>query len=210
MRIGIVEDQAMFRQMIRRFCEREWKLDVVVEVGTMRDAVRELVRYAPSLVLLDLYLPDLTGFQIVEQVGAQIPDMRFLALSGYCDDMTVINVLKSGIHGFVNKSHTGIQEIREAIGVLANGGIYFSKVFQEKRLAQLNDPHFFAKILSDRELEVLSLVGIGKGDAEISERLGISLRTVEKYKSNVLHKLRLENTTKMMVFAIEHGLAHRV
>jgi two-component system response regulator NreC len=204
-KIVIVEDHLMIRDVIRKVCSSEFGYTVVGETDSGVEAVDLILKRKPDVVVLDLSLPDMDGFNVAERVLKVMPSLRILMLSSHCDDYTLFRVEKSGVHGFIDKNSNTIEILRDALKSISEGRIYFSQAFQNARMARRTDPRSFIKILSDWERAILSLIGQGLSDDEIGERLNLSPRTVQTHRSNILRKLNLKGTPKLIAFAIENG-----
>ncbi|HYD82473.1 MAG TPA: response regulator transcription factor [Opitutus sp.] len=205
MRIVIVEDHLMFRDVIRKICTTQFGHEVVGETDSGVKAVELILELSPDVVILDLSLPDMDGFNVVDRVFAAMPGLRILVLSSHCDDYTLFRVEKSGVHGFIDKNSNTVETLQDALSSIAAGRIYFSAAFQSAKLARRTDPRSFTKVLSEWERAILSLIGQGLSDEEIGARLNLSHRTVQTHRSNILRKLDIKGTPKLIAFAIEHG-----
>jgi two-component system response regulator NreC len=205
MRILIVEDHLMFREVLRKACARDLRHDVVGEAADGRSAIELAIKTSPDLVLLDLHLPNLDGFGVVEALHQAAPKVRILVLSSHCDDYTVFRVEKSRVQGFVDKNTNTVTILKAAISAVGQGKTYFSETFLRIKAARHDNPKSFDKLLTDRERAVLSLIGEPQSDREIAARLGISAETVEKHRFNLLGKLGLQSTTELARYAREHG-----
>lgn len=195
----------MFREVIRQICSRQFGHEIVGETDSGVAAVELILREKPDAVILDLSLPDMDGFNVVDKVLGAMPELRILVLSSHCDDYTLFRVEKSGVHGFLDKNSNTVDTLREALKTIGEGRAYFSAAFQQAKIARRNDPRSFTKVLSEWERAILSLIGQGLNDVEIGERLQLSPRTVQTHRSHLLQKLNLKGTPKLIAFAIEHG-----
>jgi len=195
----------MFREAIRKAVTRELGHKVVGECGTGAEAVEHALRLRPEGILLDLSLPDFDGLTVVDRLHQAKFTPRILILSSHCDDYTLFRVERAGVDGFVDKNANTTAILGEALHAIEAGRCFYSTVFQEVRRARRDDPRAFTKVLTEWELEILSLIGLGLSDAEIGQRLQISPRTVQTHRSNLLRKLKVSGTPKLMRFAIEHG-----
>jgi len=204
-KIAIIEDHLMFREVLRKVCSRDLRHEVVGEAADGRAAVTMVTATQPDLVLLDLHLPNLDGFGVVEAVQEAVPKARILVLSSHCDDYTVFRVEKSRVQGFVDKNTNTVTILKAAITAVGQGKTYFSETFQRIKAARHNDPQSFDKLLTDRERAVLTLIGEPQSDREIATRLGISAETVEKHRFNLLGKLGMSSTAELSRYAREHG-----
>ncbi len=204
-RIVIVEDHLMFREVLRKICERDLKHEVVGEAADGKSAVELIGTTRPDLVLLDLHLPNLDGFGVIEEIRKIVPDVLILVLSSHCDNYTVFRAEKARVQGFVDKNTNSIVALKHAIGRVASGATSFSEAFKRIRAQRQNDPSSFDKLLGNQERTVLSLVGQSLKDENIAERLGISIQTVSKHRLNIIRKLGLTNTTELVRYAREQG-----
>ena len=204
-RIVIVEDHAMFREVLRKVCTRELRHKVVGEASDGRGAVQLVVANIPDLVLLDLHLPNLDGFGVVAALQQAVPSVRILVLSSHCDDYTVYRAERYHVQGFVDKNTNTVAILKAAITAVGEGRTYFSAEFLRVKSARHGNPHSFDKLLTDREREVLGLIGEPFHDREIAKRLGLAEETVEKHRFNILRKLDLEGTAELVRYAQDHG-----
>ncbi len=204
-RIVIVEDHVMFREVVRKVCEKELDLDVVGEAGDGLRAIEIVAETKPDLVLLDLHLPGLDGFGVVESIRGLVPEVRILVLSSRCDEYTVYRAEKAHVQGFVDKNTNSVAALKEAIANVVEGRVAFSAAFRKVKAARHRDPHSFDKVLTNRERNVVAMIGEPLSDEEIGRRLAISRDTVQKHRLNAIHKLGLKSTTDLVRYAREHG-----
>lgn len=205
MRIVIVEDHLMFREVLRKVCAEDLGHSVVGEADDGRKAVDVVSQTNPDLVLLDLHLPNLDGFGVVEEIRKVVRDVRVLVLSSHCDEFTVYRAERAKVQGFVDKNTNTVATLKEAIGTVADGRVWFSEAFRRVKAARHRDPNSFDKLLSARERDVLTLVAAPFTDKVIAERLALSVETVEKHRFNILRKLALNSTEELVRYAREHG-----
>jgi DNA-binding NarL/FixJ family response regulator len=204
-RIVIVEDHLMFREVIRKVCTKELGHEVVGEADDGKLAVDVVGSTNPELVLLDLHLPSLDGFAVVEAIRRKAPLVKILVLSSHCDEYTVYRSERAHVQGFVDKNTSSVEALKTAISTIAAGRVWYSEAFLEAKSARHRNPRSFDKLLTDRERVVLALVGLPLTDAEISRELAISEATVEKHRFNILRKLELRTTAELARYARDHG-----
>lgn len=205
-KLVIVEDHVLFREVLRKLCEKEFGFTVAGEAGTGRAAVEAIRVHKPQIVLLDLNLPDGDGFDVIDQIQPQMPELRFLVLSSYCSDYALYRVEKSAVHGFVDKNTQSVEMLREALKAVSQGHCYYSPAFMEAKLERHRDSNSYIKVLSNRERELLGFMGQSLTDEEIAAKLGLAAKTVETHRGSILRKLGIPNTPKLIRFAIEMGL----
>ncbi len=205
MRIVIVEDHVMFREVLRKVCTQELRHEVVGEAGDGRQAVALVLRLAPDLVLLDLHLPHLDGFGVAEALRLAAPQIRILVLSSHCDSYTVFRAEQARVQGFVDKNTSAVAVLKRAIAAVGEGHVYFSEAFLRIKAERHGDPFSFEKLLTAREQTVLALIGEPLTDQEVADRLGLAKETAEKHRHNLLGKLGLGSTAELVRYAVDHG-----
>lgn len=195
----------MFREVLRKVCVDELRHELVGETDDGARAVDLVTRTNPDLVLLDLHLPSLDGFGVVEAMRKTAPQAKILVLSSHCDEYTVYRCERAHVQGFVDKNTNSVATLKQAIGAVAEGKVWFSAAFARAKAARHRDPRSFDKLLTDRERDILARVGVPLTDAEIAADLKISEETVEKHRFNILRKLELHSTAELVRYAREHG-----
>ncbi len=195
----------MFREVLRKICVDDLRHDVVGEADDGRRAVALVAETGPDLVLLDLHLPNLDGFGVVEAIRKTQPNVRVLVLSSHCDSYTVFRAERARVQGFVDKNTTTVAALKTAITAVAAGRVSFSEAFHRIKAERLNDPHSFDKLLTERERTLLSMIGQPLNDDEIAAQLAISQETVEKHRANLRRKLGMGSTAELVRYAHEHG-----
>jgi DNA-binding NarL/FixJ family response regulator len=209
MRIVIVEDQLMFREALRKACVQDLGHQVVGETESGLVGVTLVAKHRPDVLLLDLSLPELDGFSVIERIRPISPATKIIVVSGYLDDYTLLEIDKADVHGFVDKNTNQIATLKAALLAVAAGKKYFSATYTAVRRNRLKDPNWFTKLLSRAELRVLALIGLGLDNAEIGSRLGISPRTAQVHRTNILAKLKLRGTPKLIMYALQRGFTAR-
>jgi DNA-binding NarL/FixJ family response regulator len=204
-RIAIIEDHQMFRELLKKVCIEDLHYEVVAEAGDGYQAIEAVKETTPDLVLLDLHLPRLDGFAVVEEVRKIDPRIRILVLSSHCDDYTVFRLDGLHVHGFVDKNTNSVVTLRTAIQAVDMGKVWYSETFQRVKSTRCRDPHSFDKVLTDRERTVLSLLGDSWSDQEIAVQLSIFAETARKHRFNILRKLDLATSSQLRRYARDHG-----
>jgi len=207
-RVFVVDDHDLFRVGIRHGLPGD--IVVIGEASEVGPAVEMIKARLPDVVLLDVHLPGGGGRYVIEGVRKTHPEVKFLALSASDAAEDVVAVVRAGARGYVTKS-IAPHELGEAIHRVAGGDVVFSPrlagfvldAFSSIPAGQV-DPEL--DLLSDREREVLQLIARGYTYREVSEELGISIKTVESHVSSVLRKLQLSNRNELTRWAIERKL----
>ena len=206
MRIAIVEDERLFRDVLRKACTMELGHEVVGEAGTGREALQVVPAVLPDLLLLDIHLPDMDGLDVLRVLRRKRALLRTLLISSYFDEYTLCRIEQAAVQGFIDKSTNTVAELGLAIRAIEGGSTYFPSPFTEARRAHSRNPMAFDKILTDREQVVLSLIGEPLSDAEIAAQLNLSPETIEKHRFNIMRKLGLRSRAESARFARRCGL----
>jgi DNA-binding NarL/FixJ family response regulator len=207
--VVIVDDHAIFRSGVR--AELEGLIDVLADIGSVEEAVREIVERKPDVVLLDVHMPGGGGVEVIRRVAHDRPAQRFLALSVSDAAEDVIAVVRAGARGYVTKSISG-PELAAAVARVRDGDAVFSPrlagfvldAFAGQFTEAEADPELDQ--LTMREREVLRLIARGYLYKEIGVELSISPKTVEAHVSAVLRKLQLSNRHELSRWAVERRL----
>lgn len=208
-RVVVVDDHAMFRSGVRH--DIGARVQIVGEGEDVPTAVAAILAATPDVVLLDVHLPGGGGVEVLKQVLAVEPEIRFLALSVSDAAEDVIGVIRAGARGYVTKSISA-DELVEAIGRVAEGDAVFSPRLAGFVLDAFSGSIDVASIdedldrLSQREREVLRLIARGYAYKEIARELFISIKTVETHVSSVLRKLQLSNRHQLTRWATDRKL----
>jgi two-component system response regulator NreC len=209
MRIAVLDDHYLFRELLIKICQEDSRFSVVGETGLCAEGYSIVCTLRPDLVLLDLFFPDGDGFELAQIVARDVPNCRIIAISSNCDDYTVFRAEKHRLAGFLDKSTLTIATLRTALNEVAQGRNFFCGTFIRISSERLKSSTDFGKILSDREIELLSLIGSALTDQEIGARLRISPTTVQTHRSHIMRKLGISSTPKLIHFALTRGFVNR-
>jgi two-component system response regulator NreC len=201
----VLEDQTMVRELLALACAQALPKAKVETAGTRAAALASAKKSPPDLVLLDLVLPDGDGLDLLPEVFAAAPSAKVIALSSHIDEFTLHRALNSRVHGILDKNEQPVRILREAIAAVLDGKQYLSSYVQRLRASVRADPTAFDKILSDREQEVLRLIGEGLNNEAVAARLKISVSTAKNHRLNIMAKLDLHSTPQLIRYAIEKG-----
>jgi len=213
-KIVIAEDHTILREGLHALISSEAEYEVVGEAGDGRDAIRLAERLEPDLILMDLSMPNMNGMDAIREIKRRTPNIKVIALTVHKTEEYILATLQSGANGYVLKDATHA-ELMMAIRSVMDGKTFLSPGVSEKVIDGYLEGHKGLKTqsswdtLSPREREVLKLIAEGKKNREIAEYLYLSLKTVEKHRSNLMKKLDLHNAAALTAFAIEKGLVHQ-
>lgn len=208
----LVDDHALVREGLRMVLEAEKDIRVIAEARNGREAVEMVKKFRPAVVVMDIAMPLLNGFEATRQVIKLLPDTKILILSAHSDDEYVNQMIEIGAAGYLIKQNSA-QVLSRAIRAVQKDGIFFCADI-EKRLAKKNrksmsrDGTLKSKTvrLSSREAEVLQLIAEGKANKEIASELTISIKTVEKHRQHLMEKLDIHDTAGLTRHAISSGV----
>lgn len=204
-RVVIIEDQRMFAEFLSLHC-RELRMEVVATCGTGAAGLAAVRKGFVDLLLLDLSLPDADGLELARVLMAEFPLLKVLGVSAHHDPYTMLQVQRLGLHGFIDKHDQRPEVLSEAIKSVLSGHIYYSPVVVESCASLRRDPKAFIRVLSDYEIRILSLIGESKTDDEIAAILAISATTVQSRRRDIMKKIDVHSTPKLIHFAIINGL----
>jgi DNA-binding NarL/FixJ family response regulator len=210
--IVIAEDHAMLRAGIRALLAADSDIEVVGEADNGKDAVRLACSLAPTLVLMDLNMPGSNGLEAIAEIKRRAPEVKILVITMHKVDEYIQEALRNGASGYILKE-SGHDELRTAIRTVLSGKVYLSPEISERVvnafLAGNNRPAAPVTAwdtLTTREREILKLVAEGHGNKRIADYLCLSVKTVEKHRSSLMHKLGLHNAAMLTAYAIEKGV----
>lgn len=213
-RIVIAEDYRILREGLRSLLTEDRSLEIVAEAEDGIEAIRCVEMHKPELLLLDLSMPRMGGIDVIKEIKSRFPETKILVLTMQDSDEYILEAIRCGANGYCLKEASR-QELFDAIKRVLVGKAYLSPAISEKVMDDYLEGRPTLKIhttwetVTRREKEVLKLVGEGCKNKEIAERLGISIKTVEKHRANIMSKLDLHSTSAMAAYAIKKGLVHK-
>ena len=206
-RLLLVDDHPIMRHGLAQLIRNEEGLEVCAEAGTARAGLDAVGEFKPDLVVIDLTLPDKNGLELLKDIQAVYPGTLCLVLSMHDESMYGERALRAGARGYIMKEAAADHLITAARKVL-NGGIYVSDSMASRMLEQVTGNRQKASTaaidtLTDRELEVLELIGQGVATKLIAERLKISARTVEAHRAHIKEKLSIADGAALVRHAVQ-------
>lgn len=207
-RILLADDHTLVRAGVRRILEAEPGFQVVGEVSDGAAALEALAAGPVDVLVLDLTMPGLDGFEVLRRARAQWPDLKVLVLTMHADAEYVARAVQDGADGYLLKD-SAVQDLVAAIAAVRAGRAYYSPPVQ-RELSELLRAHAAPPrpmdTLTEREREVLRLVVKGRSTKEIASELDISTRTVETHRANLMRKLNIKSVALLTQFAIRERL----
>jgi DNA-binding NarL/FixJ family response regulator len=208
-RVLLVDDHGVVRRGLRGYLELLDDIDVVGEAENGLIAVEMSAQLVPDVVLMDIVMPQLDGIGAIERIKAAQPGVQIVALTSFIEEDKVLAAIESGASGFILKD-ADADDVAAAIRAAHNDEVHLDPA-AARVLAKGMRTRFEqqpVESLTERELEVLSLVGHGRSNKEIATDLGITERTARTHVSNILGKLDLQSRTQAALYAVERKLVN--
>jgi DNA-binding NarL/FixJ family response regulator len=211
MRVVVADDHTLFRSGLRALIDGFVGITVVGEAGDGREALRLVAEHRPDVVLMDISMPDLNGLEAAAQVVRDFPEVKVLVLSMHPDEAYVNRALKAGATGYLLKTASG-PELEMAIRAVARGDLYLGPRVAKRVLPDYltrrgdAEPPDAMERLTRRQREILQLVAEGRTSKQIAQHLGLSVKTVERHRADVMHRLDIHDIAGLVRWAVGHGL----
>jgi len=210
-RILLADDHALVREGIRRVLEEDPEFEVVAEAADGERAVALAREHMPDVAVVDITMPNASGFEVTARLQTEAPAIRVLILSMHDDVEYVMRAVRAGARGYLLKDEAGPAQLREAVRAVHSGSSFFTSAVAARLAAGLRgdegEPHGPGlEVLTARELDVLKGVAAGLSNKQIAADLGISRRTVESHRESLMRKLDIRTVAGLTRFALDAGL----
>ncbi|MEY4485270.1 MAG: hypothetical protein RL693_2722 [Verrucomicrobiota bacterium] len=205
-RLLLIDDHPIMRHGLAQLIRAESDLEVCAEAGTAAEGLKLVAKKKPDLVIVDLTLPDKHGLEFIKDMQTLHPQTLMLVLSMHDESLYAERVLRAGARGYVMKEMAADSLIQAVRRVLA-GGIYLSEKMSSNMLEMVagnrkQTSQSSLEKLTDRELEVLQLIGQGRGTRQIAEQLHVSVRTIDAHRAHIKEKLQLPDGNALVRYAV--------
>ncbi len=210
-RVLIADDHAIVREGVRMILEAQPDMEVVDEAADGREAVVKARELSPDVILMDIAMPEMNGFEATAAIKKELPAVHVLALTMHDDYDHFFQVLYAGADGYVLKGASSA-DLVTAIRAVHEGGVYLhpsvAKNLVSDYLKHMDRGEDKARYdgLSERERQVLTLIAEGKTGQEVADELFISVNTVQTHRSHIMEKLNLHNRSQLIRYALRKGL----
>jgi DNA-binding NarL/FixJ family response regulator len=208
----VADDHTLVRKGLVTLLSLNKDIEVIAEVGDGRVAIEMTLARIPDVVMMDLSMPNLSGFEAIRQIKRRAPTVKILVLSAYDNEEYVLETIQSGADGYMLKN-TSPEELNTAIKTVSGGRTYYSptvaRIAEEAKASIAGSGAKGNKIadrLTEREREILQLIAESRTHQQIAELLHISVRTVDTHRNNIIQKLGLHDTASLVTFAIKNGI----
>lgn len=207
-RVLIADDHPLIRAGLRDLLERHADLAVVGDADSFPALWEALEAAEPDVLLLDLRMPGGTGVDAVKRVRRRHPGVQVLILSSYPEKTLLLRMMKAGAAGYLQKDGATAR-IVEAVRTVAGGGLYISEAGGQTlaHAARSGGANFDPNALSDREFQVLRLLGAGLTPGEIAEQLHVSAKTVSTYRARLMEKMGFSTTADIIRYTLQNDLS---
>ena len=211
LRILIADDHDIVRRGIRSLIEArpEWK--ICDEAHSGREAVTKAEEKKPDIVILDISMPELNGLEAARRIKKVSPNSEILILSVHYSDQLIKEILDVGVRGFIVKSDSD-RDLVVAVETLANHKPFFTSMATEVMLTNFQRPNAAAPTgmrasrLTSREREIVQLLSEGKSSKEVASSLGISVKTAETHRANIMRKLEIHSVSELVRYAVRNQI----
>ena len=205
--VFVADDHAIVRDGLVSLLRANAGFEVVGTAENGREAVAEVLRLAPRVVVMDISMPELSGIDAARQIRASLPDVAIVILTMHSGAQYVFDALEAGVRGYLLKESASV-EIIDAVRAMEQGRRYLSRKVAEIVADGIGERAGSAVLdtLSKREREVLQLVVDGYSSTKIGALLHLSPKTIDSYRSRLMHKLRVNQLAGLIKFAVQHGL----
>jgi DNA-binding NarL/FixJ family response regulator len=211
LRILLADDHELTRSGLRYLLEKHEDWSVCGEASNGRMAVEMAEKLRPDFAILDMSMPEMSGLEATRQILKKQPQLNILIFTMHETERVIVDVMEAGARGVVLKSDVG-ENMVAAVESISKGRRFFTsrvaetvvEAYLSKRVEKDDSPSQF--ILTAREREVVQLLAEGKSNKEVADRLGISARTAEGHRSEIMRKLKLSSLAELVRFAVRNGI----
>ncbi|HOW97366.1 MAG TPA: response regulator transcription factor [Kiritimatiellia bacterium] len=203
-RLVLLDEQRLFRELLATTLDKARDLSVVGEAGGSCRAVAVCRETRPDVAIMDLRLPHINETELATCLRKHLPALRIVALTDLTDAYTIRRAVDAGLQGYVEKGQP-LTVLLQAVRHVAAGETYFTEIYQQRVRETAEEPFSFPKVLSAREQQILALVAEGRTSRAVAQQLGLSSRTVESHRRNIMKKMDLKDMAGLVRFAVLQG-----
>lgn len=211
-RLLLVDDHTLFREGTRMLLETQSEYRVVAEASTGAEAIEQVRLHRPDVIAMDIAMGGMDGIEATVAIKREFPEAKIIVVTMHGEDEIFYEALRAGVSGYVLKEAAS-EELVAAVGVVAKGGYYITPELTKRlvgrflKLSPSPEDGYDYSGLTQRELEVLRMIGEGMTNREIAEELSLTVRTVQTHRTHIMQKLDLHSRAELMRSAVHLDLA---
>lgn len=212
LRILVADDHDLMRRGLKSLLESHPGWTICAEAHTGREAVTKAEELKPDIVILDITMPELNGVEAARRILKASPNTEILVLSVHYSDQLIRDILEAGVRGYIVKSDSD-RDLVIAVEALANHKPFFTPRATELILSNFNSkgapgeiPDVISERLTSREREIVQLLSEGKTSKEVASVLGISVKTAETHRANIMRKLEIHSVSELVRYAVRNQI----
>ena len=204
-KVIIADDHKLFSDGLSFILKETGNFEIIAKAYNGKELIKILESHHPHIIIMDINMPEMNGIEASKIILKNSPNSKILILSMFSELHYYEQLIEIGIKGFINKD-ANVDELSNAINTIINGDTYFSQeliisIFKDKKSKKVT-------LFSDREIEILKLICKGLSNAEISESLFLSERTIERHRANMIEKTNSKNSISLVIYAIKNELVN--
>ena len=204
LKILIVDDHEVLRDGLKLLIRKRIKKSDISESGSGEDAILKNFEIKPDIIILDISLPDMAGYEIIGRLKKDNTAVKIIILTMYDNEKYIIDAYKKGAQAYLLKENASNNIIKAIENVFKNG-VFYAPSHPEDIIERISSNKNTDSVLTNREIEVLKYVADGKTNKEISKILILSVRTVEVHRKNFMNKLKLKTSAELVIYALKNG-----
>jgi len=209
-KVFIADDHKILRESLIILLSRDESIEVIGEAADGQEAYSKITNLKPDVAVLDISLPGLNGLDLAAKLQQEIPEVKIVILTMHKSEDFVARALHAGVKGYVLKENA-LEELIQSIGKVNDGGMFLSNTITELVVNSYmkesqSGIHDSSKSMSTREREILQLLAEGYNNKDVSEKLNLSVKTVETHRANIMRKMGFKNITELVLFAVRNHM----
>jgi DNA-binding NarL/FixJ family response regulator len=209
-KVFIADDHKILRESLIILLSRDENIEVIGEAADGQEAFTKISSLRPDVAVLDISLPGLNGLDLAAKMQQEIPEVKVVILTMHKSEDFVARALFAGVKGYVLKENA-LEELIQSIRKVYDGGMFLSNTITELVVDSYMKEsqagvHDAAKTMSTREREILQLLAEGYNNKDVSEKLNLSIKTVETHRANIMRKMGFKNITELVLYAVRNHM----
>ena len=209
-KVFIADDHKILRESLIILLSRDESIEVIGEAADGQEAFGKICALKPDVAVLDISLPGLNGLDLSAKLQQEIPEVKIVILTMHKSEDFVARALFAGVKGYVLKENA-LEELIQSIRTVHEGGMFLSNTITELVVNSYmkesqSGVHDAAKSMSTREREILQLLAEGYNNKDVSEKLNLSVKTVETHRANIMRKMEFKNVTELVLYAVRNHM----